>query len=253
LDALATRLAHQLEEDCGFDDQAAQWAVETWLMALGLSQQFSRKKTIHHPPLPSVVPSSIIATTPISTTVNVSARKNRFGTLQNASLDDDLTVLIDDSVSWFKNLVGWQHYYLNNNDGTVTDSRTGLEWMRFCLGQYWNGKTAEGRAIECTLQEALDAVQQLNHSDGICGYNDWRIPTWEELSSIRGSSSQVIDRKIFPNTPDSRFWTVTESTSQDLTGTTEKRFYTVNFNRFNAYYAFGTALARDVKYTRLVR
>jgi hypothetical protein len=94
----------------------------------------------------------------------------------------------------------------------------------------------------------------LNNNPSInYGYSDWRMPTWDELTSIRGNSSQVIDRKAFPDTPDSRFWTITESTSPDLTGSTEKRFYTVNFNRFNAYYAFGTALAHDKKFTRLVR
>jgi hypothetical protein len=122
------------------------------------------------------------------------------------------------------------------------------------LGQYWNGKSCGGKAIECSLQDALCYTSQLNNNRSLnYGHDDWRMPTWDELTSIRGSSSQVIDRKDFPDTPDSRFWTITESTSPDLTGLAEKRFYTVNFNRFNAHYAFGTALAHDIKFTRLVR
>lgn len=248
LDALFARLINQLQEDCGLDTQAANWAVETWLIALGLN-----KNSINPAPLLPILPIQTLPATPVVIAVNNTPQINQFRP-QPVSLDDDLALLIEDSIAWFKKLLGWQPHYINNNDGTVTDSRTGLQWMRCSLGQYWNGKTCEGRAIERSLQEALDAVQQLNNNRSLnCGYSDWRIPTWDELNSIRGTSSHVIDAKAFPNTPDSRFWTLSESTSIDLTGFVGKRFYTVNFNRFNAHYSFGTALAYDTKYTRLVR
>lgn len=238
LDALSARLASQLQEDYGFDGLAANWTVETWLHALGLQ-------------LP-IIMNPIATQTP---SVAIPSQMSKFVKPCPAPLDDDdLILLVEDGISWLKNFIGWQQHYINNGNGTVSDSRTGLQWMRFALGQYWNGKTAEGRAIECNLQDALAAVNQLNSNRSInCGYADWRIPTWDELNSIRGSSSEVIDAKVFPNTPDGRFWTVSESTTPDLTGSPEKRFYTVNFNRFNAHYAFGTALAHDSKYTRLVR
>lgn len=249
LDALTARLSNQLQEDCGFDGEAANWAVETWLLALNLNL------------IPQASPTVVAQTppaTPVATaTNNTSSQISRFTKPQPLSLSldsDELTLLIEDSLSWFKKLLCWQQHYIDHDDGTVTDSQTGLQWTRFSLGQYWNGKTCEGRAIEYNLQDALNAVQQLNNNRSLnCGYTNWRIPTWDELNSIRGSSSQVINEKVFPNTPNGRFWTVSESTSFDLTGLPEKRFYTVNFNRFNAHYALGTALASDIKYTRLVR
>jgi hypothetical protein len=254
LDALSARLAKQLQEDCGFDRQAAYWTVETWLAALGLTNRFPRKRLIKPQPVTETLPPPILPPTPAQTPLDP-AQISRFMRPHPLSSDDDaFNLLIEDSVTWFKNLIGLQQNYINNGDGTVTDNRTGLQWTRFALGQYWNGKTSEGRAVECNLQETLDAIKQLNNNRTLnCGYTNWRVPTWDELKSIRGSSSQVIDAKIFPNNPDGRFWTLSESTSLDLTSSTAKRYYTVNFNRFNAHYAFGTALADDIKYTRLVR
>jgi hypothetical protein len=248
LDALTARSVAQLQEDCGFDAQAATWTVETWLIALNLSSQIITDTSN----LAAHIPTPIDVETTISDSNSPQSIDLK---LQPLSFDsDELILLIDDGLSWFKKLLGWQQHYINHNDGTVTDSRTGLQWMRFSLGQYWNGKTTEGRAVEYTLPEAWNAVQQLNNNRSLnCGYANWRIPTWDELNSIRGSSSQVINSKVFPNTPNGRFWTISESTSPDLTGSPEKRFYTVNFNRFNAHYALGTALAHDIKYTRLVR
>ncbi len=52
-----------------------------------------------------------------------------------------------------------------------------------------------------------DFVQVVN-MQGLCGANDWRMPTVDELSSIThlGRTSPVIDEDYFPNTASKWFW-----------------------------------------------
>ncbi|MDD3761278.1 MAG: DUF1566 domain-containing protein [Acidithiobacillus sp.] len=129
--------------------------------------------------------------------------------------------------------------YLDNGDGTVTDTETGLQWMRCSLGQAWDGTSCVGEAEGYTWQEALDAAEELNRKGGYAGHRDWRLPSIEELHSLVYCSSgqqralrfdacgklieisderqdgfclgrfqrPTIDLSAFPNTPDhSWFW-----------------------------------------------
>ncbi|MGD8370303.1 MAG: DUF1566 domain-containing protein [Syntrophobacterales bacterium] len=61
--------------------------------------------------------------------------------------------------------------FIDNGDGTVSDSETGLVWQK-------------GAAPErMTWPEAQSYIQQLNQAD-FAGYSDWRLPNNEELSSL---------------------------------------------------------------------
>ncbi len=83
-----------------------------------------------------------------------------------------------------------QQRFIDNGDGTVTDSETGLAW---CKTDSW--------AIAqdyLDFKEALAFVDDLNKKDFL-GYHDWRIPEREEIERlyqpecmIRGRSNQEL-------------------------------------------------------------
>ena len=61
--------------------------------------------------------------------------------------------------------------FVDNNNGTITDSSTGLMWSRSDNG------------VGLNWEEAFDWVYQQNQSNFL-GYNDWRLPNAKELQSI---------------------------------------------------------------------
>ncbi len=122
--------------------------------------------------------------------------------------------------------------YRDNNDGTVTDMQTNLQWMRCALGQTWQGGTCAGEAKRYQWEPALGAAKVVNYQGGYAGYQDWRVPSREELRSLvycssgapeiwnnTGKSCQgdysrpTIDTTAFPNTPASDFWSASPNAS----------------------------------------
>ena len=115
--------------------------------------------------------------------------------------------------------------YRDNGDGTVTDVNTGLQWMRCSLGQTWQDATCSGEAKAYSWQFALKVAEELNHQDGYAGYQDWRVPTKEELQTLVYCSSgqpkiwndtgdlcggnygsPTLNQSAFPNTPNRWYW-----------------------------------------------
>src|SRR5690606_7760455 len=65
--------------------------------------------------------------------------------------------------------------YIDNSDGTVTDTVTGLMWDKCQFGK--SGDQCEaGGVLVYTWQEALDMVVTANYTYYL-GYNDWRLPS----------------------------------------------------------------------------
>jgi hypothetical protein len=97
--------------------------------------------------------------------------------------------------------------FIIHNDGTVSHITTGLRWMRCSLGQTWNGTSCTGQASAFTWQSAQAQVRSFSFA----GFNDWRLPSSNELFSIieRRCWNPSINEIIFPSTPVTWFWTST--------------------------------------------
>lgn len=116
-----------------------------------------------------------------------------------------------------------------HDDGTVTDTKTGLMWKTCAEGQ--SGATcANGGIASYTWQQALSQVQTVNSTGGFATYVDWRLPNIKELDSIaeRQCDAPAINLTVFPNTPADIFWS---SSAAAYNG-----FYAwnVDFNRGNS-------------------
>lgn len=69
--------------------------------------------------------------------------------------------------------------------GIWRDPKTGLYWDRCSVGQSWNGTTCTGTPLKLNWQDAPDYVKKFTNEQAKGGYTNWRLPTIEELSTIR--------------------------------------------------------------------
>ena len=90
---------------------------------------------------------------------------------------------------------------MNNGDGTVTDTSTGLMWQK------------TGSSTEMTWEQALAYCESLevNATENPGGYSGWRLPTIKELVSLADFSryNPTINTTYFRNTVSSFYWSST--------------------------------------------
>jgi hypothetical protein len=75
--------------------------------------------------------------------------------------------------------------FLDNGDGTVTDREKSLMWTKT--------DTMIDLKKWVNYQEAIDYARNLNEKQ-FAGYNDWRLPTKEEMESIYDASLELEDK-----------------------------------------------------------
>ncbi len=102
-------------------------------------------------------------------------------------------------------------HYIDNHDGTVSDTTTGLMWKRCTEGQSWDGTICNGNYSTYTY------VQATTLTSSFAGHTDWRLPNIRELTTITdfATSSPAIDTTAFPNAPVSSVWSVSKVPGQE--------------------------------------
>ena len=98
----------------------------------------------------------------------------------------------------------------DNADGTITDTASGLMWMRCAVGQDWRDGTCVGESTRMDWMGAQSAAETVN-SEGSLFFSDWRVPSLRDLAMIveRQCEQPRINLTVFPNTPAAAFWTTT--------------------------------------------
>lgn len=96
------------------------------------------------------------------------------------------------------------------NDATVTDTHSGLMWLRCPVGQKLNGDKCSidtGQSATFAWGQALQVAMDAS----VAGFNDWRLPNKHELSSIvdRSCSGPAVNEKAFPGAMVRGYWSST--------------------------------------------
>lgn len=93
-------------------------------------------------------------------------------------------------------------------DGTeVTDSLTGLIWLRCPLGGNYDGSTCVGTMYNYTWDQAIEQGQAYAATSGV----PWRVPNVKELQSVTdvGAHVPALDVVAFPGEEGRNYWTST--------------------------------------------
>ncbi len=127
-------------------------------------------------------------------------------------------------------------HLVDNNNGIISDPKTGLEWKKCSEGLTFESgtntcdDTAPTADKEFTWQAALQRAQAVNAGTAgeKLGQADWRVPNIRELRSIveRSCFSPAINITVFPATLIIRYWSSSSYASSSS-------------NAFNIVFNFG--------------
>lgn len=122
---------------------------------------------------------------------------NTYGTTYSFTIGDDTTQKKNQYIN-----ATASDTYIDNGDGTITDTSTGLMWMEKDAGS------------AMTWEEALSYCEDSTYA----GYTDWHLPDVKELQSIvdytgvyPAINSTYFDLSTYAENPDNYFWTSTSA------------------------------------------
>lgn len=114
--------------------------------------------------------------------------------------------------------------FIDNGDGTVTDTLTGLQWQK------------EDDGIERNYKDAQRYTKELR----LAGYDDWRLPRKEESIELAEFGYKAL-KQVFPNIKAERYWAKT---------TREELYWAQNPDKIAYTVDFGINYGADVTYFR---
>jgi len=115
--------------------------------------------------------------------------------------------------------------FVDNGDGTVTDTETGRMWQQATAPGFGSGDYPD----RYTWEQALVYCEGLN----LAGYDDWRLPNRNELQSLVDyvEYSPAIDTTYFPDTQSYHYCSSTTCASQ-----TSSAWYVKFYGGYVYYY-----------------
>jgi hypothetical protein len=111
---------------------------------------------------------------------------------------------------------------VKDDSGVWVDMNTGLMWSRISIGQIWEDKKCYGAAKDMKWSKAKKACQKFD----LAGFNDWRLPTKEELLALANSYKESLLEDILHN-----YWSSTLDTEES--GESSLYYYVVDFFHAN--------------------
>ena len=130
--------------------------------------------------------------------------------------------------------------YIDHGDGTVSDLRTGLMWLK-CSDGLTGPNCSLGTANTHDWKSALETADTTLNAN----YNDWRLPNTKELASLSALDrfNPAINITLFPKTVSDYYWSSTPSFSSS------SQSVVINF-----HHGYDTDISRTSSgYVRLVR
>ncbi|MEX2160280.1 MAG: DUF1566 domain-containing protein [Anaerolineales bacterium] len=125
---------------------------------------------------------------------------------------------------------------VDNGDGTVTDTSSGLMWQKEDPG-------------EMTYEAAISFCNSLD----LAGHSDWRLASIEELLSLANLGPNLL-KEFFPGLIEDRYWALTSEGELAWAEDPGRIAYTVDFDPGSGNYKHPTTYFRTYSYNvRAVR